>query len=543
MPVPRLRMLELVGVALVVVLDTRNTIMISVQAGPELLKGYSTLPNAIVLNWMFHLVFYAVLIPNTARRSAIVIGSWIAVATIVHFFATWSRLPLPPGSCFNAGRELCCNSHPNRWASPSLTSARITAYRREAATARKVGNYLLVRRLGGGGMGDVFLAQHRLLKRLLHQADLGLNAAGDETFASRFEREVAATTRLNHPGAVQVYDYGRTDDGHFYYVMEYLPGLTLDEVVAADGPLSAARVVHVLRQVCGALKAAHLVGLVHRDVKPGNIMTCRFEDRADVIKLLDFGLVFDAESAEDQRLTQVGGILGTPAYMSPEQARGEPHLGPASDLYSLGGVAYFLLTGRPPFQGRGGLDVLNAHLTAAVVPPSASCRDVPPDLEAIVLKLLAKDPADRFADAGALGEALGACDGIPVWTDADADGWWDRRDNEHGLADAARSPSVVTGAEETPPGALDRRDGKWSPGQSRGPARSWRSEAVPQGPEALTAVQDNTSGPFGTPVEGDPARCATRIHRTGPGIGVAVAPGRFRESGAVTRTSRSRARR
>ncbi len=152
------------------------------------------------------------------------------------------------------------------------------------------------------------------------------------------------------------------------------------------------------------------MGLVHRDVKPGNIMICRFEDRVDVVKLLDFGLVFDVESAEVERLAQVGGILGTPAYMSPEQARGEPNLGPASDLYSLGAVAYFLLTGRPPFQGRGGLEVLNAHLTAAVVPPSAIRHEVPRDLEAIVLKLLAKDSADRFADAGALDTALGACE-------------------------------------------------------------------------------------------------------------------------------------
>ena len=208
-----------------------------------------------------------------------------------------------------------------------FNSARINAYRREAASARKVGNYLLVQRLGGGGMGEVFLARHRLLKRPCAVKLIRPERAADATFASRFEREVAATTRLNHPAAVQVYDYGRTDDGHFYYVMEYLPGLTLDEVVAAGGPMPPARVVHILRQVCGALRAAHRLGLVHRDVKPGNIMACRFEDRADVAKLLDFGLVVDVESAEDQRLTQVGGILGTPAYMSPEQARGESDVG------------------------------------------------------------------------------------------------------------------------------------------------------------------------------------------------------------------------
>ncbi len=247
---------------------------------------------------------------------------------------------------------------------------------------------------------------------------------------------------------MQVYDYGRTADGHFYYVMEYLPGLTLDEVVAASEPMPPARVVHILRQVCGALRAAHRLGLVHRDVKPGNVMVCRFEDRADVVKLLDFGLVADVETAEDQRLTQVGGILGTPAYMSPEQARGESGVVAASDLYSLGAVAYFLLTGRPPFQGYSGLEVLHAHLTATVVPPSSARPDVPPDLEAIVLRLLAKAPADRFPDADDLDRALAACRGLGPWTEADAAGWWERRTQGPARAQAAPSPTGETTAAE-----------------------------------------------------------------------------------------------
>ena len=247
---------------------------------------------------------------------------------------------------------------------------------------------------------------------------------------------------------MQVYDYGRTADGHFYYVMEYLPGLTLDEVVAASEPMPPARVVHILRQVCGALRAAHRLGLVHRDVKPGNVMVCRFEDRADVVKLLDFGLVADVETAEDQRLTQVGGILGTPAYMSPEQARGESGVAASSDLYSLGAVAYFLLTGRPPFQGYSGLEVLHAHLTATVVPPSSARPDVPPDLEAIVLRLLAKAPADRFPDADDLDRALAACRGLGPWTEADAAGWWERRTQGPARAQAAPSPTGETTAAE-----------------------------------------------------------------------------------------------
>jgi serine/threonine-protein kinase len=447
MPVPRLRALELIAITLLVAMDARDTIASAATASREIMAADALMPRAVILTWMFHLVLYGVLIPNTACRSAIVVGARVATATII-MLVTWSRLPLPPGQQMRwAGNVMAFLIPAGGFA--VFNSARIHAYWREAASARKVGNYLLVRRLGGGGMGDVFLAQHRLLKRPCAVKLIRAERAGDATFASRFEREVAATTRLNHPAAVQVYDYGRTADGHFYYVMEYLPGLTLDEVVAADGPLPPARVVHILRQVCGALRAAHLLGLVHRDVKPGNIMTCRFEDRADVVKLLDFGLVFDAESATDQRLTQAGGILGTPAYMSPEQARGDPDAGPSSDLYSLGAVAYFLLTGRPPFQGRGGLDVLNAHRTAAVVPPSATCPDAPPDLEAVVLMLLAKDPADRFPDAGALDHALAACRSPGPWTEADAAEWWGHRTSEHEPGrTSARFPTTYSGATE-----------------------------------------------------------------------------------------------
>jgi eukaryotic-like serine/threonine-protein kinase len=207
--------------------------------------------------------------------------------------------------------------------------------------------------------------------------------------------------------------------------MEYLPGLTLDGLVKRAGPLPPGRVVHVLRQVCGALAEAHALGLVHRDVKPGNIMLCRLGGRPDAAKLLDFGLVADAGLRADTRLTQAGGLLGTPAYMSPEQARGAD-VGPASDLYSLGVVAYFLLAGRPPFEGDNPLQLLHAHLTEPVVPPSATNRAVPADLEVIVLKLLAKEPAGRFGSAAEVEAALVRCGCAGDWSDADAVGWWDR---------------------------------------------------------------------------------------------------------------------
>jgi serine/threonine-protein kinase len=193
-------------------------------------------------------------------------------------------------------------------------------------------------------------------------------------------------------------------------------------VVRRFGPLPAGRVVHVLRQLCGALAEAHALGLVHRDVKPANVMLCQLGGRADVAKLLDFGLVVDVGGA-DPRLTQAGGILGTPAYLSPEQARGA-EVGPASDLYALGATAYFILTGRPPFTGGSALALLHAHQASEPIPPSRLNPDVPADLEAVVLRLLAKDPAGRYASAAALDAALAGCAGAGSWAEADAARWW-----------------------------------------------------------------------------------------------------------------------
>lgn len=289
---------------------------------------------------------------------------------------------------------------------------------------REFGQYRVIRRLGSGGMGEVYLAEHRLLKRACAIKLIRPEKAADKTFVKRFEREVAAATRLAHPAAVQVYDYGRATDGTLYYVMECLPGLTLDAVVQRSGPLPPARVVHILRQVCGALRAAHLMGLVHRDVKPGNVMLCRFEDRTDVAKLLDFGLVAGEVVGDETRLTELNCILGTPRYLSPEQAQGAD-AGPTADLYSLGAVGFFLLTGRSPFAGRNTLEFLHAHLTAPVPSPSATRPGIPVDLEAVIVRLLAKEPANRFASAGELDAALGACRCATDWRETDAVQWWE----------------------------------------------------------------------------------------------------------------------
>jgi serine/threonine-protein kinase len=280
-------------------------------------------------------------------------------------------------------------------------------------------------------MGEVYRAKHRLLKRPCAIKLIRPECAGDTEMLRRFEREVQAATQLNHPNVLQVYDYGHTDDGTFFYAMEYLSGLNLDDLIERHGPLPAARAVHLLRQVCGALKEAHALGLIHRDVKPGNVMVCRFGQRLDVVKLLDFGLVqVTGPSDEDARLTKVGRILGTPAYMSPEQVTGETSLDARTDLYSLGATAYYLLTGQPPFVRPSVVATLCAHATEAVVPLRHLQPRVPLDVEAVVMRCLAKEPDGRYPHAGGLEEALAQCHSISPWSDAEAALWWGQQGAE-----------------------------------------------------------------------------------------------------------------
>ena len=219
-------------------------------------------------------------------------------------------------------------------------------------------------------MGEVYLAEHQLLKRPCAVKLIRPGDATDPRALERFEREVRLTATLSHPNTVEIYDYGRTEDGTYYYVMEYLPGLSLAELVERHGPLPPGRAVYLLRQVCGALREAHAAGLIHRDIKPSNIFAARRGGMDDVAKLLDFGLVRPAATTGAAHLSGEGQILGTPLFMSPEQARGGRELDERSDIYSLGAVAYYLLTGRPPFDEGGGIGVMIAHARDPVVPPS-----------------------------------------------------------------------------------------------------------------------------------------------------------------------------
>ncbi len=289
---------------------------------------------------------------------------------------------------------------------------------------RELNGYRIVRLIGSGGMGDVLLAEHRLLKRPCAIKLVRQDRVRDPQTLARFEREVQTMAQLSHPNTVTIYDYGHLEDGTFFYVMEYVPGLTLADVVTTRGPLSPERVVFLLRQVCGALAEAHSIGFVHRDIKPENILICNQGAIQDTVKLIDFGLVQRVEAEDnDHRLTSDGAILGTPAYMSPEQASGDK-IGPGSDIYSLGLVAYFMLTAELPFQGKNPLAQLSARLKLDPASPSRARADMPADLEGVLVRATRRDPADRFADAQAFRKALGKCTCAGKWDDDSARGWW-----------------------------------------------------------------------------------------------------------------------
>jgi serine/threonine-protein kinase len=300
----------------------------------------------------------------------------------------------------------------------------IRQLRGQVRAAHHLGQYTLIRKLGEGGMGMVWEARHALLRRPTAIKLLRPDHVGAEAI-SRFEREVQLTSQLTHPNTVAIYDYGRTADGLFYYVMEYLDGLDLQRLVDFDGPQPVARAVHILKQVASALSEAHARGLVHRDIKPANIVLCERGGMHDVAKVVDFGLV-KAPTQTDVSLSHDQLVMGTPMFLAPEAISDPTHLDGRSDLYAVGAVAYFLLTGQTMFEGTSLVEICSHHMYTPPQPPSERLgKPLPAGLEAIVLRCLAKAPADRFPTAGALFEALAAC-GVPPWTETEAKIAWER---------------------------------------------------------------------------------------------------------------------
>lgn len=294
----------------------------------------------------------------------------------------------------------------------------------ELGGGRRLGAYVLGRLIGEGGMANVYLARHDLLKRPIAIKLLKPARATDEMIA-RFEREVQLASSLAHPNMVEIFDYGRTADGLYYYAMEYLEGVTAADLVARGGEVPVARAVHLLRQVCAGLAEAHAKGLVHRDVKPENIMVCRRGGEYDVVKILDFGLVKNVAAPHSRDLTRSLRILGTPLYMAPERLRNPADADARADIYAVGAVAYFLLTGKKLFEAPDDLALTTRILNEEPARVTAVARQpIPMELDILVAACLEKKRDDRPQRAADLVEAFEALSADVRWTQREAEEWW-----------------------------------------------------------------------------------------------------------------------
>lgn len=316
----------------------------------------------------------------------------------------------------------------------------IYGLRQEVRRAMALGQYVLEDKIGEGGMGVVYRARHALLRR---PTAIKLLSGATAQAVERFEREVQITASLTHPNTVVVFDYGRTPDNVFYYAMEFLDGVSLEDLVHRHGPQDPARVVHILLQVCGALREAHAAGLVHRDIKPANVMLTSRGGIFDAVKVLDFGLVREAGNvSQGDNLTGAQVILGTPHYMSPEAITDAHEIDGRVDLYALGATAFYLLTGRTVFEGRNVLDVCGKQVHEAPPAPSSIAAGVSPALDAIILSCLAKERDARPKTAAELATRLQAL-GL-TWSDDDARSFWEKHPPQRqGAARAAHGMTIA----------------------------------------------------------------------------------------------------
>jgi serine/threonine-protein kinase len=321
-----------------------------------------------------------------------------------------------------------------------------------AQKAREMGSYELVEPLGHGGMGEVWRARHKMLARpaaikLIRAETLGLQKGPlAERLLRRFEREAQATAALHSPHTIELYDFGVTADGTFYYVMEILHGLDLENLVRQFGPVPAERAIHLLLQVCDSLADAHHAGLVHRDIKPANIYACKKGLKHDFVKVLDFGLVKSTWTEDDDdisNLTQEGAVPGTPGYMAPEVALGAGPVDGRADLYAVGCVGYWLLTGHRVFEGDSPLQVALQHVQRAPVPPSRwTSLPIAEGLERTILACLEKTPERRPSDAEDLARRLSDCSPRACWGEQQARCWWEANVPE--LRESPAPASAVT---------------------------------------------------------------------------------------------------
>jgi serine/threonine protein kinase len=379
----------------------------------------------------------AILMPSRPGRTTL-LSALVFLPTVVMCIARHHPTAFLPG--FSPGyQKLHMTLNTVLWSVLGTTLATIVSrvlygLRRQVAEASELGQYLLEERIGGGGMGEVWRARHRLLIRpaaikLIRQRALGTMSGDPELLVRRFEREARATAALTSPHTVQLYDFGVAEDGRLYYVMELLDRLDLDTLVRQHGPLPAERVVHLLRQVCAALQDAHGNGLIHRDIKPANVVVSRAGTIFDFVKVLDFGLVrLDSPrraGADALNLSAEDSWSGTPGYMAPEVVLGAADTDHRVDLYALGCVAYWLLTGTTVFEAENAMQVMIQHAQAKPRRPSQRVDlPIPAALEELVMECLEKDPARRPASAEVVSERLGAVPLTSAWTAERAEQWW-----------------------------------------------------------------------------------------------------------------------
>jgi hypothetical protein len=372
------------------------------------------------------LIMRAVVVPGTARRTLWVTSvscvPALVAAPVLAIRAQSSLAPMPwtaVVSTIYVGTWLAATV-----ALATFASRIIYGLSQRVRAATELGQYTLEEKIGEGGMGTVYRARHALLRRPTAVKLLPPSLAGERS-VQRFEREVQLTSALTHPNTIAIYDYGRSPDGVFYYAMEYLEGITLEDLVIHDGPQPAARVVHLMKQLCGALAEAHGVHLIHRDVKPANIVLCVRGGLADYVKVLDFGLVKEIATASP-KLSAAQTVMGTPAYLAPEALTRPDEVDARVDLYAVGAVAYELLTGKPVFDGVTMLEVCAKILHDAPVPPGKRRGSpIPPALETLVLSCLSKDPSARPQTAVEIANALDQYG--ELWTAMDATRWWEER--------------------------------------------------------------------------------------------------------------------
>ena len=305
-----------------------------------------------------------------------------------------------------------------------FSSYTVVQLRQQVDEGKLIGQYRLIELIGEGGMGRVYLAEHSMLKRPTALKMLKEGQMTDEAI-HRFEREVRLASKLTHHNTIEIYDFGSTPEGIFYYAMEYLPGLTLADLIAREGSISAGRTIFILKQVCASLKEAHQKGLIHRDIKPLNIMLCERGGEGDVVKVLDFGLVKDVENASTLEITRPSQISGTPMYMSPERIRDPEHVDARSDIYAVGAVAYNLLSGASVFQAKNNVDVLYKIInTEPTDIGTVTVNPIPDVLARLVTQCLAKNKDDRPGSIEEMLAVLESLDQYDPWTPADARRWW-----------------------------------------------------------------------------------------------------------------------